>query len=213
MFARVKDDVVALRRYFLLLTEGLANVLFPATIGAAIVAPEFVELVLTDRWREAVIPLQVLSFYTGFHMLATLLAPILHARGEVRFAARNGIYTLFILPPAFFIFGKTWGTAGIAFVWLTAYPMILVPMYRKVFASIEVTPRMYFKAVWPAVSSTLVMAACVLGVRFSIPASVSLGWRFTGEVLAGAVAYGAMAWFVHRDRILAMKSFLSSARR
>jgi PST family polysaccharide transporter len=213
MFASVGSDVAALRRYFLMLTEGLANVLFPATIGVALVAPEFVQLVLGPKWAGAIVPLQLLCFYTGFHMLATLLAPVLHVRGEVRFATRNGLYTLFILPPAFYFFGTRWGTAGIASVWLVVYPLILVPMYAKVFRVLSVSPTAYLRALWPSLSSSMVMVAAVLAVRVALGDWGSVGERLALEVATGVLSYGGLVLLLHRERLYAMINFLKAARK
>src|SRR6202011_198004 len=49
-FAVIQSDVVAIRRYVRNITGGLALIIFPATLGMALVAPEFVNLVLGSKW-------------------------------------------------------------------------------------------------------------------------------------------------------------------
>src|SRR4029077_18333826 len=59
VFASVQDDLAALRRYLLTLTEGLAVLSFAAGIGLALVADDFVLVVLGPKWEAAIMPLRL----------------------------------------------------------------------------------------------------------------------------------------------------------
>ena len=61
IFSSVQTQESNLRRYLLSVTEGLALVVFPATLGLAAVAQEFVLVALGEKWRPMFAPMQVLA--------------------------------------------------------------------------------------------------------------------------------------------------------
>ena len=62
LFSAVQNDLPALRRYLLNLTEGVALITLPLSIGLSLVAPEFLSLVfLGAKWQAAAWPLRILS--------------------------------------------------------------------------------------------------------------------------------------------------------
>jgi hypothetical protein len=88
--------------------------------------------------------------------------------------------------------------------WIVGYPLIAGPsFFRETFRAIELPAHHYLRALWPATSSTLVMAIAVLLVRsFIIPAgSLPDAARLVVLVAAGVVAYAAMGLGLFRGRV------------
>ena len=203
VLAAVRDDTPALRRYFLSVTEALAIVALPLSAGLALTADHFVLVVLGARWRPAIVPLAVLGVYAGYRSLATLLSPVLVTTGHAR---RNMQYTLAaaVILPVMFWFGTRWGTTGVAVAWIIGFPLISIPVYRLAFRVLHVRLRDYLRALWPALSGTAALSACVIAARVLVPGSVPLAARFAVEVLAGAAAYFVVMWLAHRARLMAL---------
>jgi O-antigen/teichoic acid export membrane protein len=212
VFAAVQDDVAALRRYLLGLTEGLALITFPASVGLALVADEFVLVALGEKWRGAIIPLRLLAFYAGFRSVSTLFAQILIVRGETKRNMQFSILTAVVLPVVFFV-GARWGTTGVAMGWIIGYPLVVIPFYfRFVFRTIDLRARDYLRALWPALSGSAAVAAVVLLVDSATPATWHLGLRLGTQVLAGVAAYVTVLWFGHRERVERIRSMLKDIR-
>jgi uncharacterized membrane protein len=70
----------------------------------------------------------------------------------------------------------------------------------------------YFRALWPAVSSTAVMTAVVLAARALTDVALPQAVQFPIIVAAGAAAYSTMIGVVHRERIRAFRLMLSEIR-
>ncbi|MDP9160453.1 MAG: lipopolysaccharide biosynthesis protein, partial [Acidobacteriota bacterium] len=119
LFSAVQKDKAALRRYVLNLTEGLAFVTLPASIGLGLVAREFVLVILGEKWQPAITPLRFLAFYVTIRSITPLIPAVLNVVGESRFNMRNSLVAALVLPCAF-VFGSHWGTAGIAAAWIIA---------------------------------------------------------------------------------------------
>ncbi len=212
MLAAVQRDVAALRRYFLLFTEALAILIVPASLGLALVAKDFVLLVFGTKWAAAVVPLQLLCAYTAIHILGTVTTPVLQVTGQASFPARCGVLTLAILPPAFFFSGNRWGTVGIAAIWLSVYPLVLIPVYVRVFRTLSLRMRDYLACLGPTLISAALMAAVVLAIRLFASAAWPLALRFATQVGCGAATFVASALFIQRGRLGALADFLRAIR-
>src|SRR5262249_22071255 len=111
-----------------------------------------------------------------------------------------------VLPIAFFL-GSHWGTGGIAWAWVIAYPLVVVPLYRKTFQSIEMDSAEYLRALRPALDGVLVMSVFVLGVkRLWHPARLLP--MLSAEIAVGTLAYSAALLLFHRKRVFAFTGFL-----
>ncbi len=200
VFSAVQHDLAGLRRYVLRLTEGLALITFPASLGMAVVADEFVVVALGEKWRAAVLPLRLLVFYSGVRSITTLLPQVLVAVGHARRSMQFSLLALAVMPPMFYI-GSRWGTGGVAAAWIVAYPLVMVPVFRAVFSLIVMPGREYLDAIWPALSTSVLMAAAVLLVRTGLPSVWPLPVRLGVEVGAGVLTYGLLLHVFHRDRM------------
>jgi PST family polysaccharide transporter len=210
-FSRVQNDLAALRRYLLLLTEGLALVTFPACIGLALIANEFVRVALGDRWIAAILPMQLLAVLATMRSVQPLIAQVLFAIGKSQLPMRNSIQTALVLPFCFFLASR-WGISGVAAAWLIIGPLMFSPLLLRTLRLIELPAREYFKSLWPAISGCLVMACAVLSVDRvflgGAPASVSL----IVEIFVGALAYAATLFTFHRARITTLRGMLRTLR-
>lgn len=203
LFAAVRNDLTALRRYLRNLTQGISLLIFPAGVGAVLVAPEFVHLVLGNKWVGAIVPLQLLSLYASFRAIRTLLSPLLNALGEPRLVMKNNLVMLCVLPICFYI-GSHWGTAGVAACWVLIYPVLTLPMFGDALRKAEMKKGEYLQALWPAISGLIPMVVVVFFLKWWLPQSLPLYVRFGAQAVAGAVAYFGTLFALHRDRLMAI---------
>jgi teichuronic acid exporter len=210
--AAVQKEPAELRRYVRTLTEALALATFPTTIGLGLVAREVVPLVFGHKWDSMIVPLEVLSIYAAFRSIVALLSKVLTAVGNARFVMWNDLAALVILPVAFYI-GSHWGTEGIAWGWVVAYPFVAIPLYRKTFSTIGMRTGEYLRAIRPAFDGSLAMVAVVGLLKWTLPSTQPLLLRLICEVTAGALIYVAVVLVFHRDRALNFVRMAKSFRR
>jgi O-antigen/teichoic acid export membrane protein len=210
--AVVQKDPAALRRYLRGLTEAIALVTFPATIGLGLVAHELIPLALGNRWDGVILPLQILSLYAGFRSVMALVPKVLTAVGDARYVMWNDLAALVVLPIAFFL-GSRWGTGGIAWGWVAVYPLVVVPLYRKTFQKIGMRASEYWHALRPAIDGTLAMAAAVLLLKWLLPSRGSLLLALVLKIFVGAIAYVAAVSLLHRPRVVVFLGMLKGFRR
>ncbi|MGB6676105.1 MAG: lipopolysaccharide biosynthesis protein [Terriglobales bacterium] len=206
-FAAVQNEPAALRRYLRTLTETLAMATFPATIGLALAARDLIPVALGPKWNGVVVPLEILSVYVTFRSIVALLGKLLTAVGNPRFVMWNDLAALIILPTGFYV-GSHWGTQGIAWGWVAAYPLVALPLYWKTFKTIEMPVGDYLRALRPALHGTVVMVLAVTLLKSTLAAQPFL-LRLILEIATGAAAYVTTLLLLHRER---MMTFLRAAR-
>src|SRR5262249_58706547 len=131
IFSAAKHDPSLLRRYLTHITGTLALVLLPATTGLALVAPDLL-VIVGDKWRAAVVPLQLLVVYAAVRSLTPILSQALNITGDTRYAMKRNVVAAIVLPIGFAI-GARWGINGIATAWIVCHaPVVVVPLLRRV---------------------------------------------------------------------------------
>lgn len=213
IFSAVQNNKAELRRYVLKLTEGLALVTFPLSVGMALVARNFVLVALGDQWKIAIVPLQLLAFYGGFRSVTTLHPQILQYAGRSRDQMRYSLYSLLIMPPLFFIGGKLMGVAGVAWGWIIGYPLIMIPPYRAVFQVTDMKLRQYLASLGPATLASAVMAGAVLGVGALLPEHLSSLQVLVIESATGALTYSLLILAFQRDNLRVLRTMIGQLRR
>ncbi len=209
VLAKVQTDPSALRRYVLLLTEGVAALTFPLAIGLALVAPNFVVTVLGAKWQFATRALQILALSACFRAIQPLLNLVLLATGQSRRAMEANIMQAIVLSVLFLV-GARGGIEGVALVWLVGYPLVAALFYvRHAFAVCDLGYGQYLRSLWPAVSGCLVMTLAVLVMQYLVPTTWPLGLDLWLQCAVGALAYAGALLGFHRPRV---RTFLSAVR-
>jgi len=211
-FSAVQTDRAAIRRYLLGITEGIALITFPISLGLALVARDFVLVVLGSKWQASIAPLQLLAASAAFRSITPLLAQVLQIIRDARFEMWRTVAAAVVMPTSFYLGGQRWGTVGLAMAWVLVDPVVAFPLYRRVFSKIELPFRAYFGALWPALSGTALMAAVVLAVGAFSGSEQSPGLRLVAQVGAGAISYGLACLVLHRGRFKAFRELVMAAR-
>ncbi len=201
MFAAVQHDIPTLRRYFTTVTEGLATIVFPLTIGITLVAPEFVPVVFGQHWVFMTVPLQVLAAYASVRAIVPPGSQALLVTGDHRYQMYQTGVAAVALPAAFYV-GSRWGTIGIALAWAIVHPIVVyIPFTARVLKRLDLSVRGYLRALWPAVSACVAMTAAVMAVRLFAPPSLAIVAKLCSEIAAGGAAYVATVFAFHRRRL------------
>ena len=94
--------------------------------GLAAVAPEFVHVVLSDKWRLAVIPLAMLSIVAPIRMLTAFQATVNTTAGFPQAATRVLTLTSLLLPAGIVIGARVNGINGAAISWVVVCPLLFL---------------------------------------------------------------------------------------
>lgn len=201
ILSAAQNDPPALRRLTLRVTEALALVTLPTTIGLALVAGNLVPLALGEKWVEMIAPLQILGIGAAIRSVTPILPQILVVTGKNRGMMLVNVAGAVVMPIAFLI-GSRWGTSGIALGWLIVYPLaIVLPMATLAFRGIGLSAGEYFRALRAPLTGIGAMCGAVWTIRLLYPSDTARATSLALDVLVGAAAYLGAAFAFHRDRI------------
>jgi O-antigen/teichoic acid export membrane protein len=185
--ARLQDELPRLRQRLLDALRMLALAAVPGLWGISSVAPEFVEVVLGERWEESILPLQLVSFIAPLRMLNAVLATAVTAVGRADLELRNTVVAAIVLPTAFFI-GAHWGLAGLALSWVCAVPLIFALNFWRTLGALGFGFSELAAATRGPVIAGVVMYAAVTAARLPLTGIDDLP-RLVILIPVGAVAY------------------------
>jgi O-antigen/teichoic acid export membrane protein len=192
--SRLQHEPERVAAAWLRVTRLLIVLLAPALLGLAVVADDFVAVLLGARWDDAAVPLALLAVTGALQSAIALNSVVLPALDRTRELLRFAVIT-FAVSLAGFAAGLPFGIDGVAAGYLAAN-LVVVPLYLRLVArlvSVE-TGRLLRALAGPAavaaavllvaavVHSTLAAAGTPAGVRLAVTA-----------VIGGAAGFWAVA--------------------
>lgn len=210
--AALSEDRPELRRYLLLLSEGIALFTFPACVGLALVADDLVFTLLGPSWAGAAAPLRLLALVAAGRSLFVLAAPILNFTGQVDRNLRFSLLLALVLPPSFVV-AAHWGITAVAAAWGVVYPVIAIrTLFTPALRAVGLAWRDYLGALRTPTLATLAMTAAVLLVERGTGTRLTPPAQLVAETLSGAAVYAAMVLLLAGRRIKLVIDLLRGTR-
>lgn len=212
IFSRVQDRPLELQRYFLRLTELLAVLSFPMSVGIALVADLLMPLVLGPQWSEVVAPMRLLCIYAVFQTSQAMVSHVLMWTGQFRAHMWCSILAGVMMPIAVAVGAKFFGLRGVGWAWVLVYPIANLPSFFFAFRTARVTVWDWFGSLAPATVGCVAMAIGVVGARTALPDSLSPSVQSGLIVAVGATVYAATLWKIFPVRVAAAIAILKALR-
>lgn len=198
-FAQLQDDRDRLSRAFFRPTSlmvragGLLSLLFVAT------APEFVRLVLGEKWIPMQFAFQLMVVYTFLDPLLVSASNLLIATGFPDVILRARLMQALVFLPAVLLLGQSFGIEGVA---VAADLMVLsgaLFLYRKTSLVVDYSQRALW--LWPVVAVILTISAVwALGGWWS---DLSLWTAAIAKILIVTAIYLGVLFLAERRQLLA----------
>ncbi|MGE0581105.1 MAG: lipopolysaccharide biosynthesis protein [Steroidobacteraceae bacterium] len=200
VFSAVQRSPESLRRYFLMLTELVAYLAFPAAAGLALVADSLIHVVLGTKWVAAIEPLRILCLYAAGYAAQLLSSHVLMWTGQFRANMWLTLLSAAGLPLAFWL-GASQGVAGVAWAWAIAFPLFSLPGLIMALRTAKTPFAAFLGALAPAASGCLVMGAAVELLRRFGPFAFDSLAGLSAQILVGVVVYAASMWLLYAARL------------
>jgi O-antigen/teichoic acid export membrane protein len=199
-FSTVQDRPNELRRGFLASIRLVELIAVPISLGLLIAAEPIVRVVFGDQWLEAIPILRVLAVYAWVYSLGYHAGGFYKAIGRPDILLRLSILTLIIIIPALLI-GAQFGMIGVAVGHLVAVLIRRVISLGLATRFVQVSLRDIFGELRSSFLGALVMAPIILAVSY-LTANLSPFLQLGLIVLAGAISYLGVLWWVERENLL-----------
>jgi O-antigen/teichoic acid export membrane protein len=199
-YARVQRQTSEAARHFLKSVRLVSLVTVPLLLGLAAVAKWAVPLVLSERWRVAVLPVTLVSLVIPLRAIGTMYSPLLNAIGRTTVNMGNALISLVLLTPAFLV-GAQWGVAGLCVAWLVVYPVIFLLMTSRVLRVLQLSMREFLVALAPPACAGVIMLLIVRAVGESLPTAMPSAAILAVLITLGAVLYMGLMWYLPGGRL------------
>ena len=194
-FSEIQNDARRVARAWFRVTRVIGAVTVPAMLGLIIVAPEFVVVVLGDRWAAAIPLVRLLAWVGLLQSLQGLNSSILLARNRTRTLLRYAC-VIAVATVVSFVAGAHWGVVGVAAGYAVA-STIVEPYYTWLTArALDVSLRDFAASLSGVAQAAAVMTVIVFGARsFLIEQGASDSVRLVSLIGLGIVVYvPLLAW-------------------
>jgi polysaccharide transporter, PST family len=190
-FSRMSNDRKRVADVWIRATRLVGSISIPALTGLAVVAPDFVHVVLGERWSSATPVIQILAWVGIIQSLQTLSAEVLLALNRASWLLR---FTMLWCAGSIgaFALGLHWGILGVAACYAVATALI-EPLRISITArALDISPWRFVRAFAGIAQATVVMAAALLVARPALQAAgVGPALRLVLLVALGGLVYVA----------------------
>jgi len=208
-FSMVQGENERLGRGYLAVTKYLSLITFPMIAGIFIVSPEFIPIVMGEKWVQVILPLQILCLAGALQSVGVACGPVLLSKGRADLSFKWSIIKLFALIAAILV-GIKYGIIGVA-VTVTILSFLFFWIMQKIVNDlIGMDFRNYLKALYPATLNSVIMIISVylfkeIAFRFLDLPSIAV---LACSVILGTFMYLAVLRLLYNDIILELRSLM-----
>jgi O-antigen/teichoic acid export membrane protein len=188
-FSRMNDDRERMADVWIRATRLVALVSMPSLVGLAVVAPDFVDVVLGSRWHETATVIQILAGVGLIQSLQTLNGEVLLALDRSAWLLR---FTLlwFLVSVSAFAIGVQWGVLGIAASYAVATALVEPIRTYLTTRALAISPWRVVASLSGVAQAAALMGAAVLAARATlVAAGVPTAARLALLIVLGAIVY------------------------
>lgn len=205
-FSQKQDDLQVLKKYYLNIIQYIALVTFPFMIGLSLVSKEFVLLFFGNKWSAMIPILSILSGLGAIQSIISLNGLIYNSLGKVNIAFRVSILTNIVLIIAFVI-GVNYGLIGVAYSYLIASALLLIPMYKIAIKQLSISLLEVFDVLRGIMFATLIMAIVLIVINNYTELSLLSGLIL--KILISAAVYLLFIVFFEKELLFSIMKKLN----
>lgn len=211
-FSKLQHNIQEGKQFLLSFIRGISALTFPALIGLAFIADDFVNTVLTSKWSPVAFPLRVLCVVGLIKSITFLMAPVLNARGKAHLNFRYNLISFLILCPSFLV-GSMAGIEGIVCAWLIVYPPLAGYLWYMVFKEINLTLSEFVDNISHIFLSALFMLTFLFITKFTYAFLLSDWVRLINYIFVGLISYSVSLLYCSPHIRADISAFLVSGRK
>lgn len=167
--AEIKSDTEKLGQAYTKVVALMSTLVFPMMTGLALVAVPFVDLLLGSQWKPVAPLLMTLAFVGLIQAVEATANDIWKARGRSGVLLKWSLIRAFGFAIAFSIGIHIGSLEAMAFAYLVANIVFLLPFQNEVLKELKLPLRSWLTELLPQFVSTLIMACAILLFKAAFP--------------------------------------------
>jgi O-antigen/teichoic acid export membrane protein len=209
--SRVQDDPVRFRRIWLENVQRLALLSTPAAIGLALVAEPFVITFLGEKWRPAIVPLQILALNGVVRTFSATAGEVFQALHKPKLRVYVECIYLALIVPGVAIGAHSGGVEGAAAAVVLVNVAFGIALLGGMMRLLHVPAREFADAILRPAAGWALLAASLLLLRPLVD-ELSSGLALIALVGVGAAVYALVVALFARNILVTMWLGLRGAR-
>jgi O-antigen/teichoic acid export membrane protein len=204
--ARIQDDRRRIGSIWLRVNHIVAAFALPGMLGLIVIAPEFVSVVLGDRWHAAITPIQILAWVGVLQSLVRLNGSVQQAcdRTDVMFRWSLLIASANLVA---FAVGVSWGIVGVAVAYALTNTLLQPVNVWLTGRIVGISLATFCRNLAGTVRATAVMLAAIVPLRQLLVAEdVADSLRLAAVVVVGGAVYALAAALLDRPLLDELRS-------
>jgi lipopolysaccharide exporter len=209
--SRVQDDLARFRRIWLDNVQRLALLSAPAAIGLAFVAEPFVVTFLGEKWRPAIVPLQILALNGVVRTFSATAGEVFLALQKPKLRVYVECGYLALIVPAVAAGAHWYGLEGAAAAVVLVNVAFGISLLAGMVRLLHVSPRELADAILPPALGWALLAAALLVLQ-PVVNELSPALALIALVGVGATVYAVVVGLFARSIVVTMWLSLRGAR-
>jgi len=190
-FSKAATDPGQFRHYFLKSVRMVALVVFPLFWGVGLLAEPLVRLLLTDKWVDSIIIIQIISFVLPFKLFTELNNSVANALGRADLVLSNTLLACVTLALAILLFANI-GLPGLAIAWVASILMTFLMLSYRLSHILNLSLWQMIEGMLAPVLGCVLMSAVLLVAKhgLSLPLQLALLPLLGATVYTGYIYVG-----------------------
>lgn len=193
-FSKLQDEQDNLKTGYLEVLRITAFLSIPLAGGLVVLAPDFVKVVLGEKWTPIIVSLQILAVFGMLRSIGSITSgSLLRAVGMPKVETKIQVARLVLLAVLIYPLTKLWGFAGAALA-VTLSALIIEPVID--YLGIRISRcglKAYGKAVGIPLLSTLLVGFVILAMKTVLPLQIGV-LRLVSLTICGILGYGIIVY-------------------
>ncbi len=206
-YAELKNDRLRLSQAFYRVNGVLVRSGFLIAGGLALVAPEFIRIVLTDKWMPMLNAFRLMLIYTLFDPIKLTVSALFVAAGKPEQVVKARFVQLVVMALGLFLLGPKFGISGVA---LTVDLMLMVGIVLLLWQARKYVD---FSLVKLLVAPIIALVAGLGLARLAIMVPGVLGSDWRSGFVKGftfVFVYGGVLAVLERDNLIMLWEYLQA---
>lgn len=200
LYSKLQDDQNALKSAYLKTFQYVTMLSIPAAFGIFVIAPNFVEIVLGDKWIPSVVPMQILCIFGLIRSVVAPMGNVFQAVGKpqilVKTSISNLLFILLFIYPLTNFYGIIGTSMSVSFAAFTA----MIYCFYKVIHLLNLNLTDIILIILKPFAASIVM---IITVYFAIMLIYPMSaLTLIGLVVIGFFSYSASIYLISKNILI-----------
>jgi len=195
-YSKLQDNLPSLREAYLKVLHLTTFISIPLAAGIFIVAPEFTQIFLSEKWMPMVPALQMLALFGLLRSISATTGMLFQGIGKPQIVTRWTLIRFGVLAAAIYPLTVQWGLIGTSLAVVLGQIVLTIGFSYIVVRMTQCGLKNFSRLIVLPSISTIIMVLLIFGLKSTFN-TAGIG-QFILMVVAGVLAYAGMAYLLDR---------------